>query len=72
MPIPDQVYSGDDLRDDWDGTQYDGPRCRYCGEPCDDFCCEKCQQGIYATCPGGGVDDLCSGDPNECGLCVGW
>ncbi len=29
--------------------------------------CSHCQ--THKTCPGGGIDDLCSGDVFHCGLC---
>lgn len=54
--------------DDYDFDD-DGSRCRVCERPCEDDICDECQNAIYRSCPGGGMDDLCSGDPEHCGLC---
>ena len=51
------------------------PRCEACAKAVDDWAkrlCVDCQNAIYAVCPGRGVDDLCSGDPENCGLCTPW
>jgi hypothetical protein len=37
----------------------------------DGWACRDCDGRGYTMvdCPGGGIDDLCTGDPYSCGLC---